>query len=151
MVICRRSNKKTASKLPFGFRLRAAGENPHALVCAGVKVNRIRYAAVLISGLLTGLTGGCIVLTPAIQFTVNTINGKGLIAPAALAFGRKMPLGILGASFLFGFSANLAIGFVNVRAIQFLPSEIFNMMPFLITLLALVVLGKKPDKKTTSH
>ena len=134
-------------KRPFGFRLRAAGENPQALECAGVNVKKIRYIAVFISGLLAGLAGGCIVLTQDIQFTVNTINGKGFIALAAVAFGRRissdarMPLGILGASFLFGLSANLAIGFVNFRALQFLPSEIFNMLPFLITLLALIILG----------
>lgn len=136
-------------KHSFGFRLRAAGENPKALECAGVSVKKIQYAAVLISGLLAGLAGGCIVLTQNIQFTANTINGKGFIALAAVAFGSrvsrdvKMPFGILGASFLFGISLNLAIGFVNIKLLKFLPSEIFNMMPFLITLLALIILGNK--------
>jgi simple sugar transport system permease protein len=71
-------------KRPWGLRLRAAGEHPAALASAGVNVIRIRYIAVLISGLLAGLAGGCIVLTQDIQFTVSTINGKGFIALAAV-------------------------------------------------------------------
>ena len=130
-------------KRPWGLRLRAAGENPQALACSGVNVNRIRYTAVIISGLLAGLAGGCIVLTQDIQFTVNTINGKGFIALAAISFGRWLPLGVLGASFLFGFSSSLAVNVFNIRSLDFLPSEVFNMLPYLITLLTLVVFSGK--------
>jgi len=126
-------------KRPWGLRLRAAGEHPQALVSAGVNVIRIRYAAILISGILAGLAGGCIVLTQDIQFTVNTINGKGFIALAAVSFGRWMPLGILGSSFLFGLSSSLAVNIINIRSLQFLPSEVFNVLPYLITLLTLVI------------
>jgi len=126
-------------KRPCGLRLRAAGENPQALAAAGVNVIRIRYIAVLLSGLLAGLAGACVVLTQDIQFTVNTINGKGFIALAAVSFGRWMPLGVLGASVLFGFSSSLAVNIFNIRSLDFLPSEVFNMLPYLITLLTLVV------------
>ncbi|MCL2244715.1 MAG: ABC transporter permease [Treponema sp.] len=128
---------------PSGLRLRAAGENPQALASVGVNVNRIRYAAVLVSGLLAGLAGGCIVLSQDIQFTVTTINGKGFIALAAVSFGRWLPLGILGSSFLFGVSSSLAVNIVNIRNLQFLPSEVFNMTPYLITLLTLVIFSGK--------
>jgi len=130
-------------KRPWGLRLRAAGENPQAVVCAGVNLKRIRYAAVLLSGLLAGLAGACIVLTQYTQFTVNTINGKGFIALAAISFGRWQPLGILGSSFLFGISLSLAMNVFNIESMQFIPSDVFNMMPFLITLLTLVVFGGK--------
>ena len=130
-------------KRPSGLRLRAAGENPQALASAGVNVNRIRYTAVLVSGLLAGLAGGCIVLSQDIQFTVTTINGKGFIALAAVSFGRWLPLGILGSSFLFGISSSLAVNIVNIRSLQFLPSEVFNMTPYLITLLTLVIFSGK--------
>jgi simple sugar transport system permease protein len=126
-------------KRPWGLRLRAAGEHPQALASAGVNVMRIRYAAVLISGLLAGLAGGCIVLTQDIQFTVSTINGKGFIALAAVSFGRWVPLGVLGSSFLFGISSALAVNFINIRNLQFLPSEFFSMLPYLITLVTLVI------------
>ena len=130
-------------KRPSGLRLRAAGENPQALASAGVNVKRIRYTAVLVSGLLAGLAGGCIVLSQDIQFTVTTINGKGFIALAAVSFGRWLPLGILGSSFLFGISSSLAVNSINVKSLQFLPSEVFNMTPYLITLLTLVIFSGK--------
>jgi len=130
-------------KRPWGLRLRAAGEHPQALASAGVNVIRIRYIAVLISGILAGLAGGCIVLTQDIQYTVSTINGKGFIALAAVSFGRWVPLGILGSSFLFGVSSALAVNIINISGLQFLPSEFFNMMPYLITLVTLVLFSGK--------
>jgi len=131
-------------KRPWGLRLRAAGENSQAASSAGVNVNRTRYIAVIISGILAGLAGGCIVLTQDIQFTATSINGKGFIALAAVSFGRHLPLGVLGASFLFGLASSLAVNAVNINAFNSLPSEIFSMMPFLITLLALVFFGALP-------
>jgi len=130
-------------KRPWGLRLRAAGEHPQALASAGVNVIKLRYAAVIISGLLAGLAGGCIVLTQDIQFTVSTINGKGFIALAAVSFGRWLPLGILGSSFLFGVSSSMSVNIVNIQKLQFLPSEVFSMMPFLITLITLVLFSGK--------
>ena len=130
-------------KRPWGLRLRAAGEHPQALASAGVNVIKIRYIAVLISGLLAGLAGGCIVLTQDIQFTVSTINGKGFIALAAVSFGRWVPLGVLGASFLFGVSSALAVNIINISGLQFLPSEFFNALPYLITLITLVLFSGK--------
>ena len=130
-------------KRPWGLRLRAAGEHPQALASSGVNVIRIRYIAVLISGILAGLAGGCIVLTQDIQFTVSTINGKGFIALAAVSFGRWVPLGILGSSFLFGMSSALAVNIINIKALHSLPSEFFNALPYLITLFTLVIFSGK--------
>ncbi|GHV96362.1 ABC transporter permease [Spirochaetia bacterium] len=130
-------------KRPWGLRLRAAGEHPQALASAGVNVIKIRYIAVLISGALAGLAGGCIVLTQDIQFTVSTINGKGFIALAAVSFGRWLPLGVLGSSFLFGISSALAVNIINIKSLDFLPSEFFNALPYLITLITLVIFSGK--------
>jgi general nucleoside transport system permease protein len=130
-------------KRPWGLRLRAAGEHPQALASAGVNVLRIRYIAVLISGALAGLAGACIVLTQDIQYTVTTINGKGFIALAAVSFGRWLPIGILGSSFLFGFSSALAVNIINVPSLRALPSEFFSLLPYLITLLTLVIFSGK--------
>ena len=128
---------------PWGLRLRAAGEHPQALASAGVNVLKIRYIAVLISGALAGIAGACVVLTQDIQFTVTTINGKGFIALAALSFGRWLPLGILGSSFLFGFSSALAVNIINITRFRSMPSEFFSLLPYLITLLTLVVFSGK--------
>jgi simple sugar transport system permease protein len=130
-------------KRPWGLRLRAAGEHPQALAAAGVNVLKIRYIAVLISGALAGIAGACVVLTQDIQFTVTTINGKGFIALAAVSFGRWLPLGILGSSFLFGFSSAMAVNIINITRFRSLPSEFFSLLPYLITLLTLVVFSGK--------
>jgi simple sugar transport system permease protein len=130
-------------KRPWGLRLRAAGEHPQALASAGVDVVRIRYIAVLISGALAGLAGASIVLTQTTEFAFNTINGKGFIALAALSFGRWLPLGILGSSFLFGIAMTLAVNAINIRALMSLPAEFFNMLPYFITLVTLVILSGK--------
>jgi simple sugar transport system permease protein len=130
-------------KRPWGLRLRAAGEHPQALASAGVNVLKIRYIAVLISGALAGLAGACVVLTQDIQYTVTSINGKGFIALAAVSFGRWLPIGILGSSFLFGFSSALAVNIINIPSLRTLPSEFFSLLPYLITLLTLVIFSGK--------
>ncbi len=130
-------------KLPFGLRLRACGEHPQAAASVGIKVRRMRYIAVLASGLLAGLAGGCLVLTQTIQYTTNTINGAGYIALAAVSFGRWKPLGITGSSLLFGSAVAFAIYVVNIEALRILPSEFFSLLPYVITLIALVVFSGK--------
>jgi general nucleoside transport system permease protein len=83
------------------------------------------------------------VLTQDIQYTVTTINGKGFIALAAVSFGRWLPIGILGSSFLFGFSSALAVNIINIPSLRALPSEFFSLLPYLITLLTLVIFSGK--------
>lgn len=128
---------------PIGLRLRACGEHPQAAASAGIDVVRLRYLAVLTSGALAGLAGACLVLTQTIQYTVYTINGAGFIALAAVSFGRWLPKGILGSSLLFGSSVALAIYMVNIPSLRSLPSEFFSVMPYIITLVTLVLFSGK--------
>jgi simple sugar transport system permease protein len=130
-------------KRPFGMRLRACGEHPQAAASAGIDVRRMRYVAVMISGFLGGLAGGCLVLTQTIQYTIYTINGAGFIALAAVSFGRWLPKGIAGSSLLFGTAVSLSIYMVNIPALRVLPSEFFSVMPYIITLVTLVMFSGK--------
>lgn len=128
---------------PFGLRLRSCGEHPQAAASAGIDVRKMRYIAVMASGLLAGVAGGCLVLTQTIQYTVNTINGAGFIALAAVSFGRWLPKGVMGASLLFGTAVALSIYMVNIESLRFLPSEFFSVMPYIITLITLVIFSGK--------
>lgn len=128
---------------PWGFRLRACGEHPQAAASAGIDVRRTRWIAVLISGALAGLAGASLVLTETIQYTMYTINGAGFIALAAVSFGRWTPKGVGGASLLFGTAVALAIYMVNIAGLRILPSEFFSILPYVITLVTLVVFSGK--------
>lgn len=131
-------------KLPWGLKLRACGENPGAAASVGINVIRTRYIAVLISGFLAGLAGGCLVLTQTIQYTSNTINGAGFIALAAVSFGRWRPAGITLSSLLFGTAVAFSIYVVNIPSLRAMfPSEFFSLLPYVITLAALVVFSGK--------
>lgn len=128
---------------PWGFRLRACGEHPQAAASAGIDVRKMRWLAVLISGALAGLAGACLVLTETIQYTMYSINGAGFIALAAVSFGRWTPKGVGGASLLFGAAVALAIYMVNISVLRFLPPEFFSILPYVITLVTLVVFSGK--------
>jgi simple sugar transport system permease protein len=138
-------------KRPCGLRLCAAGVNPQSLECTPVSVARIRYIAVLISGLLAGLAGGCIILTQNIQFSASAINGKGFIALAAVSFGRRFPPGIFGFCLLFGFVSSFAVNIVSSKGLPFLPPEFFYMLPFLITLFTLVIFSGNIRKNSAQE
>lgn len=126
-------------KTPFGMHLRACGEHPAAADSVGINVRRIRYIGVLSSGFLGGLAGGCAVLTQTIQYTNTFVNGRGFIALAAVAFGRWTPIGVTGASLLFGASLALSTISAMTPALKAIPTQVFNIIPYLVTLIALIV------------
>ena len=115
----------------FGLRLRAVGENPAAVDTAGISVRGLRYSAVLICGVLVGLSGVYLSLAQAAYFQPHMSAGKGFIALAALVFAKWRPWPALATCLLFGFLDAVAIrmqgavlpfiGAVPVQAIQSLP------------------------------
>ena len=130
-------------RVPYGLHLRACGEHPEAAESAGVNVRKVRWSAVLVSGALAGLAGACCVLTQSTQFTGNLINGKGYIALAAVAFGRWRPMGVFLASLLFGFAQTFALIATNLGFLSNVPSEVFSIIPYAVTLVALVIFSGK--------
>ena len=87
----------------FGLRLRAVGENPAAVDTAGISVRALRYSAVLICGVLVGLSGVYLSLAQAAYFQPHMSAGKGFIALAALVFAKWRPWPALATCLLFGF------------------------------------------------
>ncbi|MBN2617939.1 MAG: ABC transporter permease, partial [Spirochaetales bacterium] len=125
----------------FGLRLRACGEHPQAADAAGIKVRRIRYIGVIISGAFAGLGGGIILVTFSGEFNGN-VAGLGFLALAALIFGQWKPLGILGATFFFGFASTIANVSQAVPSLSEVPGVILKIFPYVVTLIALVLFSK---------
>ncbi|WGK68084.1 ABC transporter permease [Candidatus Haliotispira prima] len=129
----------------LGMRISSCGENPGAAATAGLNVRRLRYTAVLTSGAMAGLGGAYLILTTTTQYASTSINGQGFIALATVAFGKWQPFGILTAAFVFGSATTLSIYSSNLswNFLRLLPSEIFNLLPYLITLLSILLFSRK--------
>lgn len=127
---------------PWGLAVRAVGENPAAVDTAGLSVPGLRYGCVIAAGALAGLGGCFLVLSQVFLFSEHMSAGKGFIALAAVILGRWNPLGALFACLLFGFFDALQL------RLQFnyqdVPHQFFLMLPYLISILALVGLVGKP-------
>lgn len=124
-------------RTPFGMRLRAVGEHPHAAETAGVSVIAMRYIAVIISGALAAIGGAGLSIAIGSEFNQGTVAGQGFIALAALIFGKWRPLGVLGAASFFGFAVALALIGQLIGLTQYVPSEVLSMLPYVLTILAL--------------
>lgn len=128
-------------KTSFGLRLRACGEHPQAADAAGINVQRIRYTGVLISGAFAGLGGATMLVTYAGEFN-GSVSGLGFLALAALIFGQWKPLGILGATFFFGFATTIANVSQVIPALGAIPPVLLKTFPYVVTLLALIIFSK---------
>ncbi|MDR5657447.1 ABC transporter permease [Halodesulfurarchaeum sp. HSR-GB] len=132
----------TLNRTSFGRWVIASGENPKALDTAGVSVRRVRYAAVLLSGVLSGIGGAALSLSLG-QFIGNgatMVNGKGFIAIVAYLFGNYNPVGAMLSTLLFaGLEAvQIALQVGNVFAI---PQSLVRTIPYLTVVIVLALVG----------
>ena len=129
-------------KTRFGLRLMACGEHPQAADSVGINVYKMRYAGVLISGAL----GGLVYITAGVsewKFE-NGVAGFGFLALAVMIFGQWKPVNIGLAALLFGLFralSNVYTGFDVLVALK-LPSTLYNMFPYIISLIVLVFVSK---------
>ena len=128
-------------KTPLGLNLRAIGDYPVAADSAGISVPKVRLIAVLTSCAMAGLGGCYLVLSQVFVFTEHMSAGKGFIALAALILGRWNPIGALLACLFFGLSDAMQL------RLQFnspdVPYQLFSMVPFVASFLALVLFAGK--------
>lgn len=124
-------------KMPFGLRIRAVGEHPMAADTMGINVAKMRYIGVMISGALAGVGGASLAMTSSSDFSASTVAGQGFIAIAAMIFGKWHPIGTLGAALFFGLAQTLSIGGGNIPYIQDIPPVILQVLPYVLTILAL--------------
>ncbi|MGH3024183.1 MAG: ABC transporter permease [Gaiellaceae bacterium] len=132
-------------KTPIGLRIRSVGEHPKAADTVGISVYKVRYAAVILSGVLAALGGAYLSFGFGNAFNENMTVGRGYIALAAVIFGNWRPFGAFGACLLFGFSSALAL---RLQGSPLLPSDLasanlLSALPYVLTLVVLVgVIGR---------
>lgn len=128
-------------KTVFGLRIRAVGEHPLAADTVGISVYKYRYLGVVLSGAFAGLGGAYMTTVILTNFTNNMTAGRGFMALAAMIFGGWNPLGAMLASLLFAFGQALS-DFTKVNGTN-IPQDFLAMIPYLLTLLALIFFGRK--------
>ena len=133
-------------KTRFGLRLCACGEHPQAADSVGINVYRMRYAGVLISGVLGGLGGILYIIAGFSEWKFeNGVAGFGFLALAVMIFGQWKPTRIALAALLFGFFralGNVYSGFDLLSNLN-LPSSVYNMLPYVISLVVLAFTSQK--------
>ena len=128
-------------KTSLGLNLRSVGENPNAASSVGVSVQKVRYTAIGLSGLMAGFGGAFMSMAYAMGWSLDMVAGRGFIALAAQAMGNGEPLGSMFSAMIFGFAQALGIKFSSVG----LDSNLASPIPYLVTIIGLVIfaLGKR--------
>jgi general nucleoside transport system permease protein len=127
-------------KTPIGLRIRACGEHPRAADTVGINVYLVRYASVVLSGVLAAMGGAYITVGYLNTFNENVTAGRGFIALAALIFGNWRPFGAFGAALLFGLSTAIAF---RLQVYSDQAATLFQALPYVLTLIAVAgVIGR---------
>lgn len=126
-------------KTPFGLRLRATGENPAAADAAGVNVIRLRYVAVILSGVLAAAGGAYLSIGQSSLFTRGMSAGRGFIALAALILAKWKPVPVLIACLFFGLTEALTIPLANYKLAsgENIPVQFIQIIPYVLTIIVL--------------
>jgi len=132
---------------PWGIRLRAVGEAPEAPATARGPVRLTRYAAVIATGALCGLAGAQLSISLVTQFVIGMTAGRGFIALVAVMFGRAHPIGVLGASLLFGFLYALTLRLQGGPV----PPQFVAMLPYVATLIVLVLYAVRERRRAAAR
>ncbi len=127
----------------FGLRLKSCGEFPQAAASVGINVYKMRYAGVLICGMLAGMAGVMLVVPTATEFN-GSVAGYGFLAVSVLIFGRWRPGRIVFAAFFFGTMKTLSAVYSSLPVLSTLNIDafIYRMIPFVVTLVVLSISSK---------
>ena len=133
-------------KTKWGMRLIAVGEHPKAAESLNINVFFVRYMAVLVSGFMAGLGGATMSISLVSSFFPALVAGQGFIALVTVIFGKWTPQGVMLAALFFGFAQSLSVvlGGTNLP----IPSELISMIPYVATLIVLILFGGKTKAPT---
>ena len=132
----------------IGLKVRAVGEYPKACDTVGINVFRIHYGAVLFSGMMAGLAGSFVSMGQLSSFTEGMVSGKGFMALAVCVFGNYSPKTVLLAALLFGAADALKYRLLTTSLGGYY--QFLNMLPYLITIVALCMFAKRSNKPACS-
>jgi simple sugar transport system permease protein len=124
----------------LGLMLKAVGDDPAAAEMRGIDTARVRFVALTLGGVMMGLAGAAITLGVLGSFNDGLTNGRGYIALAVVIIGRWTPLGAFLGALLFAFFDSLGLRAQNGMA--YLPTELFSILPYAMTLLVLVLTAR---------
>ena len=129
----------------YGLHLRACGDNPHAVDAAGIRVDRIRFSAVMVSGALSGLAGMSFAYAISANYSSGIYVGYGYLSIAALIFGNWEMVPTLGACLFFGLAKSGGYQLVRIAELPSSYSDLIMVLPYVLTLLLLVLFSKHND------
>ena len=123
----------------FGLRLRAVGESPGAVDTAGISVAAMRYRALVVSGVLCGLSGAYLSIAHHASFIRDMSAGKGYLALAALIFGQWRPVPTLAACLVFAFAdaVQARLQGAPLPLVGVVPVQLIQAIPYVLTVLLL--------------
>lgn len=129
----------------FGLRLRACGDNPHAADAAGVSVQRTRYAAMLIAGVLCSFSGAYLSIVQSGFFLRDMTAGAGYLALTAMVFGNWRPIYTFLGCLMFGFFSAVQVQLegVDLPVVGRVPGSLIQMIPYVVTVIVLAGLMAK--------
>ncbi len=130
-------------RTPLGLALRAAGENPAAVAAQGLSVTALRMGAVMVGSGLMAVGGAFLTMSAFNSFFFEMVNGRGWICIALVVFGAWMPGKALLGAVLFGVFDALQIRLQQTSIGADIPYQIFLMMPFVLSILALVIMSRR--------
>lgn len=129
----------------FGLRLRACGENPHAADAAGVSVERTRYLAMLVAGVLCSFSGAYLAIVQSGFFLRDMSAGAGYLALTTLVFGNWRPLHTVLGCLMFGLFGAIQIQLegVDLPVVGQISGSLIQMIPYVVTVIVLAGLMAK--------
>lgn len=131
-----------------GLNMRAIGENPAAADAAGIKVTKLKYINLLLGGGICGIGGAyCSMIINGGVWMSNSVNGLGWIAVALVIFANWSPIKAIFGSFIFG--AFNVLKYYFPKSIITIPNAFYDMLPFIITALVLVITSIKKSKENS--
>ncbi len=133
-------------KTRLGLNLRAIGENPAAADAAGIKVTKLKYINLIIGGGICGIGGAyCSMIINGGVWISNNVGGLGWIAVALVIFASWKPVNAIWGSFIFG--ALRVLKYYIPKTVLPFPNAFYDMLPFLITAIVLVITSIKQSKE----